>query len=107
MPSNMRSGSPLASSWGISRYMLKSASRYSSNESAPFLSSALASASIAAISAVLLHTHFNTVDDARKAAIADADNPKIGPVDSITIDPIGEPSCIELLRGPAHRTLPF
>jgi hypothetical protein len=29
-------------------------------------------------------------DDARKAAIADADNPKIGPVDSITIDPIGE-----------------
>jgi hypothetical protein len=33
---------------------------------------------------------FNTVDDARKAAIADADNPKIGPVDSITIDPIGE-----------------
>jgi hypothetical protein len=41
--------SPLASSCGISRYMLKSASRYSSNESAPFLSSALASASIAAI----------------------------------------------------------
>ena len=34
--------------------------------------------------------NFNTVDDARKAAIADADNPKIGPVDSITIDPIGE-----------------
>jgi hypothetical protein len=33
---------------------------------------------------------FNTVDEARKAAIADADNPKIGPVDSITIDPIGE-----------------
>jgi hypothetical protein len=33
---------------------------------------------------------FDTVDDARKAAIADADNPKIGPVDSITIDPIGE-----------------
>jgi len=30
------------------------------------------------------------LDDARKAAIADADNPKIGPVDSITIDPIGE-----------------
>jgi hypothetical protein len=27
---------------------------------------------------------FNTVDDARKAAIADADNPKIGAVDSIT-----------------------
>ena len=33
---------------------------------------------------------FNTVDDARKAAVADADNPKIGAVDSITIDPIGE-----------------
>jgi hypothetical protein len=33
---------------------------------------------------------FNTVDDARKAAIADADNPKIGSVDSITIEPIGE-----------------
>jgi hypothetical protein len=33
---------------------------------------------------------FNTIDDARKAAIADADNPKIGTVDSITIDPIGE-----------------
>ena len=33
---------------------------------------------------------FGTVDDARKAAIADADNPKIGPVDSITIEPIGE-----------------
>jgi hypothetical protein len=33
---------------------------------------------------------FDTVDDARKAAIADADNPKIGPVDSITIDPIGQ-----------------
>ena len=33
---------------------------------------------------------FDTVADARKAAIADADNPKIGPVDSITIDPIGE-----------------
>jgi hypothetical protein len=33
---------------------------------------------------------FDTVDDARKAAIADADNPKIGPVDSITIDPIGD-----------------
>ena len=33
---------------------------------------------------------FYMVDDARKAAIADADNPKIGPVDSITIDPIGE-----------------
>ena len=33
---------------------------------------------------------FNTVDDARKAAIADADNPKIGAVDSITIEPIGE-----------------
>jgi hypothetical protein len=27
---------------------------------------------------------FNTVDDARKAAIADVDNPKIGAVDSIT-----------------------
>jgi len=34
--------------------------------------------------------NFDTVDDARKAAIADADNPKMGPVDSITIDPIGE-----------------
>ena len=33
---------------------------------------------------------FNMVDDARKAAIADADNPKTGPVDSISIDPIGE-----------------
>ena len=33
---------------------------------------------------------FNTVDDARKAAIADADNPKIGAADSISIDPIGE-----------------
>ncbi len=33
---------------------------------------------------------FDTVDDARKAAIADPDNPKIGPVDSITIDLIGE-----------------
>lgn len=33
---------------------------------------------------------FGTVDDARRAAIADADNPEIGPVDSITIDPIGE-----------------
>jgi len=45
------------------------------------------------IPAALLATYtgdFNTVDDARKAAIADADNPKIGPVDSITIDPIGE-----------------
>jgi hypothetical protein len=31
---------------------------------------------------------FNTVDDARKAAIADAD--KIGAADSIIIDPIGE-----------------
>ena len=31
---------------------------------------------------------FKTVDDARKAAIADAD--KIGPADSIVIDPIGE-----------------
>ena len=41
----------------------------------------------------MLATHtvdFGTVDDARKAAIADADNPKIGAVDSITIDPIGE-----------------
>ena len=33
---------------------------------------------------------FHTVDDVRKAAIADADNPKIGPVDCIVIDPIGE-----------------
>jgi hypothetical protein len=33
---------------------------------------------------------FGTVDDARKAAIADADDPKFGPVDSITIEPIGE-----------------
>jgi hypothetical protein len=32
--------------------------------------------------------NFNTVDDARRAAIADAD--KIGPTDSIIIDPIGE-----------------
>ena len=31
---------------------------------------------------------FNTVDDARRAAIADAD--KIGLADSIIIDPIGE-----------------
>ena len=45
------------------------------------------------IPAALLATctgDFNTVDDARKAAIADADNPKIGAVDSITIEPIGE-----------------
>ena len=33
---------------------------------------------------------FGTVDDARRAAIADADNPKLGAVDSITIEPIGE-----------------
>jgi hypothetical protein len=33
---------------------------------------------------------FATVDDARKTAVADADNPEIGPVDSITIEPIGE-----------------
>ena len=33
---------------------------------------------------------FNTVDDARKAAVADAD--KIGAADSIIIDPIGEGS---------------
>jgi hypothetical protein len=33
---------------------------------------------------------FGTVDDARKAAVADADNPKIGLVDSIVIEPIGE-----------------
>ena len=33
---------------------------------------------------------FDTVDDARKAAIADADNPKIGAVASISIEPIGE-----------------
>lgn len=33
---------------------------------------------------------FGTVDDARRAAIADADDPKIDPVNSITIDPIGE-----------------
>jgi hypothetical protein len=33
---------------------------------------------------------FNTVDDARRAAIADADNPKLGAADSITIEPIGE-----------------
>ena len=47
----------------------------------------------AGIMPALLATYtgdFDTVDDARKAAIADADNPKIGPVDSITIDPIGE-----------------
>jgi hypothetical protein len=31
---------------------------------------------------------FNTVDDARKAAVADAD--RIGAADSIIIDPIGE-----------------
>jgi hypothetical protein len=37
------------------------------------------------------HTgEFGTVDEARKAAIADAEDPKIGPVDSITIEPIGE-----------------
>jgi hypothetical protein len=45
------------------------------------------------ISPAVLATYmgdFNTVDDARKAAIAGADNPKIGPVDSITIDPVGE-----------------
>ena len=33
---------------------------------------------------------FDTVDAARKGAIADADNPNIGAVDSIRIDPIGE-----------------
>ena len=33
---------------------------------------------------------FPTVDAARKAAIEDADDPKIGAVDSITIEPIGE-----------------
>src|SRR5215470_10475891 len=33
---------------------------------------------------------FDTVDDARKAAITDADNPKIGAVASISIEPIGE-----------------
>jgi hypothetical protein len=33
---------------------------------------------------------FDTVDDARRAAISDADDPKIGQVDSITIEPIGE-----------------
>ena len=45
------------------------------------------------IPAVLLATYtgdFNTVDDARKGAIADADNPNIGPIDSISIEPIGE-----------------
>jgi hypothetical protein len=45
------------------------------------------------IPAVLLATYtgdFNTVDDARKGAIADADNPKLGAADSITIEPIGE-----------------
>jgi hypothetical protein len=35
---------------------------------------------------------FNTLDDARKAAIADADNPRIGAVDSIIIERIGDPS---------------
>ena len=42
---------------------------------------------------VLLATYtgdFNTVDDARKAAIADAANPKLGAADSIIIEPIGE-----------------
>jgi hypothetical protein len=34
--------------------------------------------------------NFDTVDDARKGAIAEVDNPKNGPVDSIRIDPIGE-----------------
>ncbi len=33
---------------------------------------------------------FDTVDDARKVAIADADDPRIGAVDSITIEPVGE-----------------
>ena len=33
---------------------------------------------------------FGTVDAARRAAIADADNPQIGAADSITIEPIGE-----------------
>jgi hypothetical protein len=45
------------------------------------------------IPSALLATYtgnFDTVDDARKAAIADADNPKIGAVDCITIDPIDE-----------------
>jgi hypothetical protein len=34
--------------------------------------------------------NFDTVDAVRKSAIADADDPKIGAVDSITIEPIGE-----------------
>jgi len=34
--------------------------------------------------------NFDTVDEARRAAIADADNPKIGAADTITIEPIGE-----------------
>jgi hypothetical protein len=45
------------------------------------------------IAPVVLATHtgeFGTVDAARKAAITDADNPRIGAVDHITIDPIGE-----------------
>jgi hypothetical protein len=33
---------------------------------------------------------FDTVDDARRAAISGADDAKIDPVDSITIEPIGE-----------------
>jgi hypothetical protein len=41
----------------------------------------------------LLATHtgdFGTVDDARRAAIADAENPKLSLADSISIEPIGE-----------------
>jgi len=34
--------------------------------------------------------NFGTVDDARKAAVADADDSKIGPIDSIVIEPMGE-----------------
>ncbi|MGA8817786.1 MAG: hypothetical protein WB624_10870 [Xanthobacteraceae bacterium] len=34
--------------------------------------------------------NFDTVDDARKAAITEVEKPKNGPVDSISIDPIGE-----------------
>jgi hypothetical protein len=37
------------------------------------------------------------VDDARKAAIADADHPNIGPVYSISIDPIDEQLTLQRL----------
>jgi hypothetical protein len=45
------------------------------------------------IAPALLATYtgdFGTVDEARRAAVADADNPKIAAADSIVIEPVGE-----------------